>query len=53
MLAAHLLDDEVVFSELDEQVFPDAVGRRQDPPRGDQGPAAKDLAVLVQDGHLP
>ena len=50
---AHLLDDEVVLSELDKEVLPDAVSRREDPARSNQGSAAKNLAVLVQDGHLP
>ena len=48
-----LLLHQVVLAQPHEEVLPDAVGGGEDPPGGHQGPAAEDLAVLVEDGHLP
>jgi hypothetical protein len=42
-----------VFAELDEQVFPDTVGRRQDPSWSDKGSTAENFSIFVQDGDLP
>ena len=52
-MIVYLFDDEVVLSEFDEQMFPDAMGRGQDPTGSDEGSAAENFSIFVQDRNLP
>ena len=52
-LTNYLFDDQVVLADPDIEVLLDAVGRREDPARCNESPAAEHLLVLVQNGHLP